>query len=81
MAGVVAIVGRANVGKSTIFNQMTKSRQALVADLAGLTRDRQYGDAHFEDKSFIVIDNDYTLCNLTPLFIFCTLCTFTRVIF
>lgn len=56
MKPVVALIGRPNVGKSTIFNQMTKSRQALVADLAGLTRDRQYGDAHFEDKSFIVID-------------------------
>ncbi|MDO5650982.1 MAG: ribosome biogenesis GTPase Der [Moraxella sp.] len=53
---VVALIGRPNVGKSTLFNQLTKSRQALVADLAGLTRDRQYGDAHFENKSFIVID-------------------------
>lgn len=53
---VVALIGRPNVGKSTIFNQLTKSRQALVADLAGLTRDRQYGDAIFEEKSFIVVD-------------------------
>lgn len=53
---VVALIGRPNVGKSTLFNQFTKSRQALVADMAGLTRDRQYGDAHFENKSFIVID-------------------------
>ncbi|WP_432480722.1 ribosome biogenesis GTPase Der [Moraxella sp. ZY200743] len=53
---VVALIGRPNVGKSTLFNQITKSRQALVADLAGLTRDRQYGDAHFENKSFIVVD-------------------------
>ncbi|WP_019518950.1 ribosome biogenesis GTPase Der [Faucicola boevrei] len=53
---VVALIGRPNVGKSTIFNQLTKSRQALVADLAGLTRDRQYGDATFEEKSFIVVD-------------------------
>ena len=53
---VVALIGRPNVGKSTLFNQLTKSRQALVADLAGLTRDRQYGDAHFENKSFIVVD-------------------------
>ena len=43
MKPVVALIGRPNVGKSTIFNQLTKSRQALVADLAGLTRDRQYG--------------------------------------
>ncbi|PNK61407.1 ribosome biogenesis GTPase Der [Psychrobacter sp. FDAARGOS_221] len=53
---VVALVGRPNVGKSTIFNQMTKSRQALVADLSGLTRDRQYGDATYNNKSFVVID-------------------------
>ncbi|OOS06348.1 GTP-binding protein [Moraxella cuniculi DSM 21768] len=53
---VVALIGRPNVGKSTLFNQLTKSRQALVADLAGLTRDRQYGDARYENKSFIVID-------------------------
>ncbi len=53
---VIALIGRPNVGKSTLFNQLTKSRQALVADLSGLTRDRQYGDVHFENKSFIVID-------------------------
>lgn len=53
---VVALIGRPNVGKSTLFNQITKSRQALVADLSGLTRDRQYGDAVHLDKQFIVID-------------------------
>ncbi len=53
---VVALIGRPNVGKSTIFNQMTNSRQALVADLSGLTRDRQYGDATYNEKSFVVID-------------------------
>ena len=47
---VVALIGRPNVGKSTLFNQFTKSRQALVADLSGLTRDRQYGDAVYENK-------------------------------
>lgn len=56
MKAVVALIGRPNVGKSTLFNQITKSRQALVADLAGLTRDRQYGDVFFENKSFIAID-------------------------
>ena len=56
MKPVVALVGRPNVGKSTIFNQMTKTRQALVADLSGLTRDRQYGDATYNNKSFVVID-------------------------
>lgn len=53
---VVALIGRPNVGKSTLFNQITRTRQALVADLAGLTRDRQYGDASYEGKSFIVVD-------------------------
>ena len=53
---VVALIGRPNVGKSTIFNQLTKSRQALVADFSGLTRDRQYGDVHYDGKSFIVVD-------------------------
>ncbi len=53
---VVALIGRPNVGKSTLFNQITKSRQALVADMSGLTRDRQYGDAHYMNKSFIVVD-------------------------
>lgn len=56
MKPVIALIGRPNVGKSTLFNQLTKSRQALVADLAGLTRDRQYGDVAFEGKSFIVVD-------------------------
>lgn len=56
MKPVIALVGRPNVGKSTLFNQLTRSRDALVADLPGLTRDRKYGDARIEDKSFIVID-------------------------
>ncbi len=56
MKPVIALVGRPNVGKSTLFNQLTKSRDALVADLPGLTRDRKYGDACIDNKSFIVID-------------------------
>lgn len=56
MKPVIALVGRPNVGKSTLFNQLTKSRDALVADLPGLTRDRKYGDASSDNKSFIVID-------------------------
>lgn len=56
MKPVIALIGRPNVGKSTLFNQITKSRDALVADFAGLTRDRKYGDATFENKSFIVVD-------------------------
>ncbi|HEY0963084.1 MAG TPA: ribosome biogenesis GTPase Der [Pseudomonadales bacterium] len=56
MIPVVALVGRPNVGKSTLFNRLTNSRDALVADFAGLTRDRLYGEARFEDRRFIVID-------------------------
>ncbi|MFP6843486.1 MAG: ribosome biogenesis GTPase Der [Acinetobacter sp.] len=56
MKPVIALIGRPNVGKSTLFNQITKSRDALVADFAGLTRDRKYGDAVYQNKSFIVVD-------------------------
>jgi GTP-binding protein len=56
MKPVIAIVGRPNVGKSTLFNRMTKSRDAIVADFAGLTRDRHYGDGRLGDKEFIVVD-------------------------
>ncbi len=56
MIPVIALVGRPNVGKSTLFNRITRSQDALVADFAGLTRDRQYGDAVFEKKPFIVVD-------------------------
>ena len=47
MIPVIALVGRPNVGKSTLFNRLTKSRDALVANFSGLTRDRQYGDGVF----------------------------------
>lgn len=56
MKPVVALVGRPNVGKSTLFNRITKSRDAIVADFAGLTRDRHYGDARLGSREFIVID-------------------------
>ncbi len=56
MKPVIALVGRANVGKSTLFNRITKSRDAIVADFAGLTRDRHYGDARLSGREFIVID-------------------------
>jgi GTPase len=56
MKPVIAIVGRPNVGKSTLFNRITKSRDAIVADFAGLTRDRHYGDAKLGKREFIVID-------------------------
>ena len=53
---VVALVGRPNVGKSTLFNRLTHTRDALVADFPGLTRDRKYGQAHLAGHDFIVID-------------------------
>ncbi|MCX2862658.1 ribosome biogenesis GTPase Der [Paucibacter sp. PLA-PC-4] len=56
MKPVIALVGRPNVGKSTLFNRMTKSRDAIVADFAGLTRDRHYGDGRLGARDFIVID-------------------------
>jgi len=56
MKPVIALVGRPNVGKSTLFNRITKSRDAIVADFAGLTRDRHYGDARLGAQEFIVVD-------------------------
>ena len=56
MRPVIALVGRPNVGKSTLFNRLTRSRDALVANIPGLTRDRQYGEGSYDEKSFIVID-------------------------
>ncbi len=56
MIPVIALVGRPNVGKSTLFNRLTKTRDALVADIAGLTRDRKYGEATFKERRFIVVD-------------------------
>ena len=53
---VVALVGRPNVGKSTLFNRLTRTRDALVADFPGLTRDRKYGQAHLAGYDFIVLD-------------------------
>ncbi len=56
MKAVLVIVGRPNVGKSTLFNRLTRSRDAIVADFAGLTRDRHYGDARVDGREFIVVD-------------------------
>lgn len=56
MLPVIALVGRPNVGKSTLYNVLTKSRDALVADSPGLTRDRKYGHAQYNDKTYILID-------------------------
>jgi len=53
---VIALVGRANVGKSTLFNRLTRSRAALVANVAGLTRDRHYGEGRVGDHAYLVVD-------------------------
>ncbi|HJW56856.1 MAG TPA: ribosome biogenesis GTPase Der [Burkholderiaceae bacterium] len=56
MKPVIALVGRPNVGKSTLFNRLTRSRDALVADLPGLTRDRHYGEGRIGERPFLAID-------------------------
>ena len=56
MANLVAIVGRPNVGKSTLFNRLTQTRHAIVSDVAGTTRDRQYGKCSWNAKEFSVVD-------------------------
>lgn len=56
MIPVIALVGRPNVGKSTLFNRLTRSRDALVANYPGLTRDRKYGEGTIDNRRFIVID-------------------------
>src|SRR6056297_3512682 len=55
-ASVVAIIGRPNVGKSTLFNRLTERRTAIVDDLSGVTRDRIYGECVWNGRTFSVID-------------------------
>ncbi|TAE53224.1 MAG: GTP-binding protein, partial [Bacteroidetes bacterium] len=55
-SGVVAIVGRPNVGKSTLFNRLVEDRQAIVDDMSGVTRDRNYGRVQWSGQEFTVID-------------------------
>src|SRR5437899_1236779 len=56
MLATLVLVGRPNVGKSTLFNRLTRTRAALVADYPGLTRDRHYGRGRVGDQSFLVVD-------------------------
>ena len=56
MSGIVAIVGRPNVGKSTLFNRMIEERKAIVDDVSGVTRDRNYGECEWNGRIFTVID-------------------------
>src|SRR6478672_11404780 len=68
MSNIVAIVGRPNVGKSTLFNRLTETRKAIVDDMSGVTRDRHYGIAEWTDKSFNVIDTGGYVANSEDVF-------------
>src|SRR5687768_16021638 len=68
MSKIIAIVGRPNVGKSTIFNRLTESRKAIVDDFSGVTRDRHYGTAEWTDKNFTVIDTGGYVANSEDVF-------------
>lgn len=68
MENLVAIVGRPNVGKSTLFNRLTKTRQAIVSEIAGTTRDRQYGKVEWCGKEFSVVDTGGWVVNTEDIF-------------
>jgi len=68
MPNILAIVGRPNVGKSTLFNRLTKTRRAIVSDQAGTTRDRQYGRSEWNGKEFSVIDTGGWVVNSDDIF-------------
>ncbi|HQB27630.1 MAG TPA: 50S ribosome-binding GTPase, partial [Paludibacter sp.] len=68
MGNIVAIVGRPNVGKSTLFNRLTKSRRAIVNEQAGTTRDRQYGKCEWVGREFSVIDTGGWVVNTEDVF-------------
>jgi len=81
MSNIVAIVGRPNVGKSTLYNRLTESRKAIVDDVSGVTRDRHYGVAEWTGHDFTIIDTLDSLHFLRDSdFRFCTFrTTFTIV--
>lgn len=68
MSNIVAIVGRPNVGKSTLFNRLTETRKAIVDDMSGVTRDRHYGKAEWLGREFIVIDTGGYVANSEDVF-------------
>ena len=68
MGNLVVIVGRPNVGKSTLFNRLTKTRQAIVNEEAGTTRDRQYGKTEWLGREFSVVDTGGWVVNSDDIF-------------
>ncbi len=68
MSNIIAIVGRPNVGKSTLFNRLTETRKAIVDDFSGVTRDRHYGTAEWTNREFTVIDTGGYVANSEDVF-------------
>ena len=68
MGNIVAIVGRPNVGKSTFFNRLTETRQAIVDEISGVTRDRHYGKVFWNGRNFSVIDTGGYITNSDDIF-------------
>ena len=68
MGQLVAIVGRPNVGKSTLFNRLTETRQAIVDETAGTTRDRQYGKVDWSGREFSIVDTGGWVVNSEDIF-------------
>ncbi|MFD0795498.1 ribosome biogenesis GTPase Der [Mucilaginibacter litoreus] len=68
MSNIVAIVGRPNVGKSTLYNRLTESRKAIVDDFSGVTRDRHYGTSEWTDHQFTVVDTGGYVANSADVF-------------
>ena len=68
MSNIVAIVGRPNVGKSTLYNRLTESRKAIVDDFSGVTRDRHYGLAEWVGRNFTIIDTGGYVANSDDVF-------------
>ncbi len=68
MSNIIAIIGRPNVGKSTLFNRLTESRKAIVDDFSGVTRDRHYGVAEWTNRDFTVIDTGGYVANSEDVF-------------
>ncbi|MCK4854830.1 MAG: 50S ribosome-binding GTPase, partial [Bacteroidales bacterium] len=68
MGNIVAIVGRPNVGKSTLFNRLTESKEAIVDEISGVTRDRHYGKSEWNGREFSVIDTGGYVINTEDIF-------------